>query len=91
MLSDRELNHIVRIGQLSQECMGEVQFADIMTNELVSMFDLCSSVFLEFGYAETYQLVSSTSYGIENSHGLAYMKHYHHLLVLRDDNSAVNF
>ena len=78
MLAKSELEHIVRIGNLSQECMGESQFSEIMTHELMALLNSGSAVFLELEYLPGNATLSScTSYGIDNLHGTRYQDHYH--------------
>ena len=79
MIAKDDIDSIVRVGKLSQECIGETQFADIMTCELMSLFQSGSAVFMEFDpNSDGNRLSSCTSYGIDNNHGIAYIEHYHH-------------
>ncbi len=78
MLPKSELKQIARMGRLSQECATEAQFADIMTHELMALFDSGSAVFLEMQCLPgDVTLSSCTSYAIDNAHGLAYQSYYH--------------
>ena len=78
MLAKSDLDHIVRIGNLSQECVAEAQFGEIMTGELVSLFNSGSAVFLTLDYLpDNTTLSACTSYGIDNTHGLRYQDYYH--------------
>ena len=78
MLAKSDLDHIVCIGNLSQECVAEAQFGEIMTGELVNLFNSGSAVFLTLDYLPDHTTLSAcTSYGIDNTHGLRYQEYYH--------------
>ena len=79
-LSHRELSDVVRIGTLSQECLSEEQFGQIMTEEMLRVFDSRSAVFLEFEDGDNgLRLGESVSYGIDNVHAIRYSERYHKL------------
>lgn len=79
-LSDNQLSGVIRIGQLSQECLSESQFAEIMTHEMLQVFDSRSAVFLEFDHVDGLPILGdSISYGLDNKHSIRYREHYHQL------------
>jgi len=78
MISNKELDNLIRIGNISRECVGEEQFSAIMTQELVTLFHSESAVFMEFEHQlGNSVLVSCSSYGIDEQHGREYLAHYH--------------
>lgn len=79
-LSSKEILRIVKIGQLSQECLCEEQFAGIITQEMLKVFDSRSAVFLEFEHDESGpNLGESVSFGLDDRHSQRYRQHYHKL------------
>ncbi|MEM7277929.1 MAG: LuxR C-terminal-related transcriptional regulator [Pseudomonadota bacterium] len=79
-LSENQLASVIRIGQLSQECLSETDFADIMTQEMLRTFDSRSAVFLEFEQVgEASVLGESMSFGLDDVHSERYSNHYHTL------------
>jgi DNA-binding CsgD family transcriptional regulator len=76
-LSLDEVAKVATIGQLAQECLQEQQFAEIVTGELLSLFESDSAVFMQFR-ANTDKLHTggAVSYGIDQQHSEQYLAHY---------------
>ena len=76
-VSDFQLNQVVQIGHLAQECVAEKDFASIMTRELMSVLRACSGVFIEFDPGSaSIDLVSGTSYQVDHSNMKKYLDYY---------------
>ncbi len=78
-LNARELASIARVGMLSQECISEEQFGEIMMREMLDLFDSRSAAFLEFepGDGESALGGNTLTFGLDNRHSIAYRDHYH--------------
>lgn len=76
-VSDRQLNQVVQIGHLAQECVAESDFARIMTRELMYLLRSCSGVFIEFDpNSRNVDLMSGTSYQVDHSNMKKYLEYY---------------
>ena len=76
-VSDRQLNQVVQIGHLAQECVAERDFARIMTRELMYLLRSCSGVFIEFDpNSRKIDLMSGTSYQVDHSNMKKYLEYY---------------
>ena len=79
-VSDRQLNQVVHIGHLAQECVAERDFAPIMTRELLYLLRACSGVFIEFDpSSRTVDLMSGSSYQVDHSNMKKYLDYYQFL------------
>ncbi len=80
-LSARELAGIARVGMLSQECISEEQFGEIMMREMLDLFTSRSAAFLEFepGGRALAPTETTLTFGLDNRHSIAYRDHYHRL------------
>ena len=79
MLAENDLNNIVRIGNLSRECVGDAQFHDIMTVEMMGLFNSESAVFIEYAPSSGFsRLDRFASFGIDSCHTASYVDRYHH-------------
>ncbi|MEM7706312.1 MAG: LuxR C-terminal-related transcriptional regulator [Pseudomonadota bacterium] len=80
LLTGQQLKSVIRVGHLSQECVCEDDFSEIMTKEILRAFDSKSGVFLEFeSTGGEVRLGDSISFGLDNVHSTRYSDHYHHL------------
>ncbi len=76
-VSERQLNQVVQIGHLAQECVVETDFARIMTRELMYLLRSCSGVFIEFDpSSRMIDLMSGTSYQVDHSNMKKYLEYY---------------
>lgn len=76
-LSDLQLNRVVHIGHLAQECVAEKDFARIMTRELMNLLRSSSGVFIEFDPASPKpKLLDGTSYQVDHSNMKKYLDYY---------------
>ena len=79
-LRDKELNQIVQIGSLAQECASDADFAQIMSEEMLKLFNSRSSVFIECSSDVIgAQMTNALSYKIEPIHSQNYTRYYHKL------------
>ena len=79
-LSDKELNQIMQIGSLAQECASDGDFAQIMSEEMLKLFNSRSSVFIECSPdGAGAQMTNALSYKIDPVHSQNYSEHYHKL------------
>ena len=76
-LSRTQIDQINDIGHLALECATEMNFAQIISDEILRLFSARSAVLLE--HPTDHSLGSSTSYGLDNAHSIAYGEHYHTL------------
>ena len=76
-VSERQLDQVVQIGHLAQECVAERDFARIMTRELMYLLRSCSGVFIEFDpSSRAIDLMSGTSYQVDHSNMKKYLEYY---------------
>ena len=79
-VSDFQLNQVVHIGHLAQECVAEKDFAQIMTRELMYLLRSSSGVFIEFDPGSpTPRLLDGTSYQVDHSNMKKYLGYYQFL------------
>ena len=79
-VSDFQLNQVVHIGHLAQECVAEKDFAQIMTRELMDLLHACSGVFIEYDPGSpTNELLCGTSYQVDHSNMKKYLDYYQFL------------
>ncbi len=79
-VSDFQLNQVVHIGHLAQECVAEKDFARIMTRELMYLLRSSSGVFIEFEPGSpTPKLLDGTSYQVDHSNMEKYLDYYQFL------------
>ena len=79
-VSDFQLNQVVHIGHLAQECVAEKDFARIMTRELMHLLRSSSGVFIEFDpVSPKPRLLDGTSYQVDHSNMKKYLDYYQFL------------
>ena len=79
-VSESQLNQVVQIGHLAQECVAERDFAGIMTRELMYLLGSSSGVFIEFDPGSPQlKLLEGTSYQVDHSNMKKYLDYYQHL------------
>lgn len=79
-VSDFQLNQVVHIGHLAQECVAERDFARIMTRELMDLLRSSSGVFIEFDpVSPVPKLLDGTSYQVDHGNMKKYLDYYQFL------------
>ena len=79
-VGDFQLNQVVHIGHLAQECVAEKNFARIMTRELMGLLRACSGVFIEYDPGSpANELLCGTSYQVDHSNMKKYLDYYQFL------------